>query len=165
MCHSSKCELLRLKLKLASQLSSLERFFLTRFSPVPVSGSAGAPRYSASSYGQMVRPPVFTPRLPMGPLPVPMLARPPGTGIRPMPPVLKPPPGMLLNDLAVKGLAQVAAPPEKPHTTVYVGKISSTVEDEFLRAILQVVAFSTPLLTCMGFVFELEVPYLRKMRR
>jgi RNA-binding protein 25 len=55
-----------------------------------------------------------------------------------MPPVLKPPPVMLLNDPTGKGLVQVAAPPEKPHTTVYVGKIASTVEDEFLRAILEV---------------------------
>lgn len=110
---------------------------------VLVSGSAGAPRYSAPSYAQMVRPPVFTPRPPIGPPPVPMvLARPPGAGIRPMPPVLKPPPGMLLNDLTVKGVGQIAAPPEKPHTTVYVGKISSTVEDEFLRAILEVSTFT-----------------------
>ncbi|XP_024365355.1 RNA-binding motif protein 25 isoform X3 [Physcomitrium patens] len=85
----------------------------------------------------MVRPPVFPARPPVGPPPVIMLARPPGTGIRPMPPVLKPLPGMLLNDLGAKGVGQIVAPPEKPHTTVYVGKISSTVEDDFLRATLE----------------------------
>jgi hypothetical protein len=55
-----------------------------------------------------------------------------------MPPVLKPPPGMMLNEFASKGVGQIAAPPEKPHTTVYVGKIAPTIEDEFLRAILEV---------------------------
>jgi RNA-binding protein 25 len=45
---------------------------------------------------------------------------------------------MLLNELALKGgIIQIAPAPEKPHTTVYVGKISSTVEDECLRAILE----------------------------
>lgn len=110
---------------------------LTRPCPVLVSGSAGAPRYSAPTYVPMVRPPVFTPRPPIGPPPVPMvLPRPPGP--RPMPPVLKPPPGMMLNEFASKGVGQIAAPPEKPHTTVYVGKIAPTIEDEFLRAILEV---------------------------
>lgn len=136
-----KFELTRLKLKRKSELSNLESFILTRFPPVLVSGSAGAPRYSAPPYAQMVRPPVFPARPPVGPPPVIMLARPPGTGIRPMPPVLKPLPGMLLNDLGAKGVGQIVAPPEKPHTTVYVGKISSTVEDDFLRATLEVNAF------------------------
>lgn len=103
----------------------------------PVMPPGGAPRYSAPPYAQMVRPPVFPARPPVGPPPVIMLARPPGTGIRPMPPVLKPLPGMLLNDLGAKGVGQIVAPPEKPHTTVYVGKISSTVEDDFLRATLE----------------------------
>lgn len=91
----------------------------------------------------MVRAPVFTPRPPLGPPPGPMvLGRPTGTVIRPMPPVLKPPPGMLLNELAAKGVVQITVAPEKPHTTVYVGKISSTVEDECLRAILEVCDFA-----------------------
>lgn len=122
--------------------------------PVLGSGSAGIPRYSAPPYVPMVRPPVFTPRPPVGPPPVAMvLPRPPGTGIRSMPPVLKPPPGMILNDLAAKGIGQIAAPPEKPHTTVYVGKIAPTVEDEFLRAILEVSATGSSTLTgCFVFV-------------
>lgn len=66
-----------------------------------------------------------------------VLPRPPGTGLRPVPPVLKPPPGMILSDLAGKGMGHLAPPPEKPHTTVYVGKIAPTIEDEFLRAILE----------------------------
>jgi len=45
---------------------------------------------------------------------------------------------MMLNEFASKGVGQIAAPPEKPHTTVYVGKIAPTIEDEFLRAILEV---------------------------
>lgn len=126
---------------------------LIRFFPVLVSGSAGVPRYPAPPYGQMVRPPVFSPRPPIGPPPVPMvLTRPPGTGIRPMPPVLKPLPGMLINELALKGgIIQIAPAPEKPHTTVYVGKISSTVEDECLRAILEVNAFSSLLFHVFDF--------------
>lgn len=117
---------------------------LIRCFRVVVAGSAGVPRYAAPPYGQMVRPPVYSPRPPIGPPPVQIvITRPPGTGIRPMPPVLKPLPGMLINDLTMKGgLIQIAPAPEKPHTTVYVGKISSTVEDECLRAILEVHAFS-----------------------
>lgn len=69
-----------------------------------------------------------------------------------MPPVLKPLPGMLINELALKGgIIQIAPAPEKPHTTVYVGKISSTVEDECLRAILEVNAFSSLLFHLFDF--------------
>ncbi|KAL3687938.1 hypothetical protein R1sor_014247 [Riccia sorocarpa] len=105
--------------------------------------SAGIPsRYSAPPFNSMARPPAFAPRPPLGvPPPVTMstmtLPRPPGNGLRPVAPVLKPPPGMTLTELAAKGIGQLAAPPEKPHTTVYVGKIASTVEDEFLRSLLE----------------------------
>ncbi|CAM6100095.1 unnamed protein product [Calypogeia fissa] len=101
------------------------------------------PRYSAPPFNSMAaRPSAFAPRPPLGPPPpVTMsamsLARPPGNGLRPIPPVLKPPPGMSLTELAAKGVGQLTAPPEKPHTTVYVGKIAPTIEDDFLRALLE----------------------------
>jgi hypothetical protein len=82
-----------------------------------------------------------------------VLPRPPGTGLRPVPPVLKPPPGMILSDLAGKGMGHLAPPPEKPHTTVYVGKIAPTIEDEFLRAILEVSAST---------LYAFLVPYMLK---
>ncbi|BBN09068.1 RNA-binding protein 25 [Marchantia polymorpha subsp. ruderalis] len=99
-------------------------------------------RFPAPPYNSMARPPAFVPRPPLGPPPpVTMstmtLPRPPGNGLRPVAPVLKPPLGMTLAELAAKGIGQLAAPPEKPHTTVYVGKIASTIEDEFLRALLE----------------------------
>ncbi|KAG6556371.1 hypothetical protein Mapa_002314 [Marchantia paleacea] len=107
------------------------------------SSPAGMPnRFPAPPYNSMARPPAFVPRPPLGPPPpVTMstmtLPRPPGNGLRPVAPVLKPPLGMTLAELAAKGIGQLAAPPEKPHTTVYVGKIASTIEDEFLRALLE----------------------------
>ncbi|KAL2629777.1 hypothetical protein R1flu_014463 [Riccia fluitans] len=107
------------------------------------SSTAGIPnRYTAPPFNAMARPPAFAPRPPLGvPPPVTMntmtLPRPPGNGLRPVAPVLKPPPGMTLTELAAKGIGQLAAPPEKPHTTVYVGKIASTVEDEFLRTLFE----------------------------
>jgi hypothetical protein len=121
---------------------------LTWLSPVLVSGSAGVQRYPAPPYAQLVRASVFTPRPSLGPPPGSIvLGRLPGTVIRPMPPVLKPLPGMLLNEHVAKGVVQITVVPEKPHTTVYVGKISSTVEDECLRAILEV---SDPTLFFIG---------------
>ncbi|XP_024530291.1 RNA-binding protein 25 isoform X3 [Selaginella moellendorffii] len=59
-------------------------------------------------------------------------ARPPVGGMRPLP-VLKPP-GM--PDMSAKPIFG-AGPYEKPFTTVYVGKIAPTIEDAFLRNVLQ----------------------------
>jgi hypothetical protein len=69
-----------------------------------------------------------------------------------MPPVLKPPPGMSLTELAAKGVGQLTAPPEKPHTTVYVGKIAPTIEDDFLRALLEVCMQEHAADTYLGFM-------------
>lgn len=72
----------------------------------------------------MVRP-LFHPRPPgaMG-----VLQRPPIPGVRPMIlPLVRPP-------LIVPSITPV----EKPLTTVYVGKISPTVENDFILSLLQV---------------------------
>lgn len=84
--------------------------------------SAGLARYP-SPY-PMFRP-GFTPR-PMPPLGViSQLPRPPIPGVRPsVTPVARP-------------LGPIAAPPEKPQTTVYVGKIAPTVDNDFLLSILR----------------------------
>ncbi|XP_044492125.1 RNA-binding protein 25-like isoform X2 [Mangifera indica] len=88
----------------------------------------GLPRYPAP-YPAMVRP-VFPPR-PPGPVGVlPGVARPPVPGIagvRPIiPPVVRP-----------TGFP-VGTPAEKPETTVYVGKIASTADNDFMLSLLQV---------------------------
>ncbi|XP_059445549.1 LOW QUALITY PROTEIN: RNA-binding motif protein 25 [Corylus avellana] len=87
----------------------------------------GIPRYP-SPYTAMVRPP-FPPRLPGAIGVLPAVSRPPipgVPGVRPiMPPVVRPafvPPVTLA---------------EKPQTTVYVGKIASTVENNFMLSLLQ----------------------------
>lgn len=87
---------------------------------------AGIPRYPPP-YGTMVRP-VYPPRLP-GAINVLPVSRPPVAGIpsiRPIiPPVVRPvvPPSV--------------TPAEKQHTTVYIGKIAPTVENEFMLSLLK----------------------------
>ncbi|WOK92057.1 RNA-binding protein 25 isoform X2 [Canna indica] len=85
----------------------------------------GMPRYP-SPYPTMIRP-----GFPMRPIPptgvIPQLQRPPIPNIRGLPPVVSP---------VIRPAVPIAAPTEKPQTTVYVGKIASTVENEFLLSIL-----------------------------
>ncbi|XP_073001183.1 RNA-binding motif protein 25 isoform X1 [Typha latifolia] len=83
----------------------------------------GVPRYPGP-YPAMFRP-GFPPRPipPMGVIP-----RPPIPGIRGIPPVVTP---------AVRPVIPIVPPAEKPQTTVYVGKIASTVDNEFLLSILR----------------------------
>lgn len=88
---------------------------------------AGIARYSAP-YASVVRLPVFPP-CPPGVLPIiPPLSRPPMPGAHGAPPVVRP-------------IVPIIAPAEKPQTTVYVGKIAPTVDDDFLLPVLRV--FST----------------------
>ncbi|XP_022632114.1 RNA-binding protein 25 isoform X1 [Vigna radiata var. radiata] len=86
----------------------------------------GIPRYPPP-YGTMIRP-VFPPR-PPGAVNIPPISRPPVAGIptvRPIiPPVVRP------------MVAPSATPAEKPQNTVYIGKIASTVENEFMLSLLQ----------------------------
>ncbi|CAA2982190.1 RNA-binding protein 25 [Olea europaea subsp. europaea] len=82
----------------------------------------GVLRYP-SPYAPMIRP-AFLPR-PMGFIP-PML-RPPVTGIR----------GPITSPSIRLPAAQSVTPKEKPQTTVYVGKISTTVENDFILSLLQ----------------------------
>ncbi|XP_068468111.1 RNA-binding motif protein 25 isoform X2 [Phaseolus vulgaris] len=86
----------------------------------------GMPRYPPP-YGTMVRP-VFPPR-PPGAVNIPPISRPPVAGIptvRPIiPPVVRP------------MVAPSVTPAEKPQNTVYIGKIASTVENEFMLSLLQ----------------------------
>ncbi|XP_062159370.1 RNA-binding motif protein 25 isoform X4 [Alnus glutinosa] len=76
----------------------------------------------------MVRPP-FPPRPPGAIGVLPAVSRPPipgVPGVRPiMPPVVRP------------AFVPPVTPAEKPQTTVYVGKIASTVENEFMLSLLQ----------------------------
>ncbi|KAJ7558136.1 hypothetical protein O6H91_04G025800 [Diphasiastrum complanatum] len=99
------------------------------------------PRYSAPSFSPIGRPPIFTPRPPLGSpiatLRSMTLQRPPVSGMRLIAPILKPPPGVVPQDAIAKGATSVVVSLEKPHTTVYVGKIATTVEDEFLRPLLE----------------------------
>ncbi|KAI3467514.1 hypothetical protein Pfo_024177 [Paulownia fortunei] len=83
----------------------------------------GVPRYP-SPYAPMIRP-AFPPRPLIGVMPP--LARPPVVGIRGpiIPPVVRPP--------AIPSVMSA----EKPQTTVYVGKISTTVENDFMLSLLQ----------------------------
>ncbi|CAA6670646.1 unnamed protein product [Spirodela intermedia] len=59
---------------------------------------------------------------------IPQLSRPPIQGIRGIPPLVAP---------VVRPAVPIVAPAEKPQTTVYVGKIASTVENEFLESLLR----------------------------
>ncbi|QCD90627.1 RNA-binding protein 25 isoform X1 [Vigna unguiculata] len=96
------------------------------YAPAPTVTPAGIPRYPPP-YGTMVRP-VFPPR-PPGAVNIPPISRPPVAGIptvRPIiPPVVRP------------MVAPSATPAEKPQNTVYIGKIASTVENEFMLSLLQ----------------------------
>ncbi|XP_048503385.1 RNA-binding motif protein 25 isoform X3 [Beta vulgaris subsp. vulgaris] len=85
--------------------------------------TAGVVRYP---YMPMGRPP-FLPRpgVPVGT--VPPLPRPPFLGLRPpmTPPIVRPP------------VVPIVAPVEKPQTTVYVGKIAPSVENDFIHSLLE----------------------------
>lgn len=115
------------------------------FFTVLVSAAGGMPRFSAPGFSSLPHSQGYPPR------PHPQLGPPPGllntnisvprpvnNGVRPHPPVLKPPSAMSLSELAAKGVGQLVAPLEKAHTTVYVGKISQTVEDDVVRYVLEV---------------------------
>uniref|UniRef100_A0A1D1ZAQ2 RNA-binding protein 25 n=1 Tax=Anthurium amnicola TaxID=1678845 RepID=A0A1D1ZAQ2_9ARAE len=92
-----------------------------------ISVSAGIPRYHAP-YPTMVRA-GFPPRPPGAPIGIiPPLSRPPIHGIRGIPSIIPP---------VVRPAVPIVAPTEKPQTTVYVGKIASTVENEFLESLLR----------------------------
>ncbi|XP_042064055.1 RNA-binding protein 25-like isoform X10 [Salvia splendens] len=94
----------------------------TKVQCLPVICSAGVPHYP-SPYAQMLRP-AFPSRPLVGVMPP--LARPPVIGIRGpiVPPVVRP-------------ITPNATSAEDPQTTVYVGKISSTVENDFMLSLLQ----------------------------
>ncbi|XP_031263131.1 RNA-binding protein 25 isoform X1 [Pistacia vera] len=88
----------------------------------------GLPRYPAP-YPAMVRP-VFPPR-PPGPVGVlPAVARPPVPGIAGVRPIIPP----VVRPAVFPG----GTPAEKPETTVYVGKIASTADNDFMLSLLQV---------------------------
>ncbi|KAJ4974056.1 hypothetical protein NE237_007230 [Protea cynaroides] len=84
----------------------------------------GIPRFPVP-YPAMIRP-AFPPRPPGAVGVFPPLSRPPVPGVRPpiVPPVLRP-------------VVSILPPTEKPQTTVYVGKIASTVENEFMLSLLR----------------------------
>lgn len=84
---------------------------------------AGILRYP-SSYAPMVRPP-YPPR-PGAVAVMPPLSRPPIGGLRA--PVIP---------LGVRAVTPVVIPAEKPQTTVFVGKIASAVENDFMLSLLQ----------------------------
>ncbi|OVA18547.1 RNA recognition motif domain [Macleaya cordata] len=86
----------------------------------------GIPRYP-TPYPSMVRP-AFPPRPPGAIGVLPPLSRPPVPGIRGVPPIIQP---------VVRPLVPIVAPTEKPQTTVYVGKIASTVENDFMLSLLR----------------------------
>lgn len=79
-------------------------------------------------YPGMVRP-TFPPRPPAPTVMFPPLSRPPNPAIRGVPSVGPP---------VVRPLIPVVAPTEKPQTTVYVGKIAPTAENDFMLSILRV---------------------------
>ncbi|XP_021895806.1 RNA-binding protein 25 [Carica papaya] len=100
-------------------LTSLHRYLFSVY--------AGFPRYS-SPYPAMVRP-VFPPRPPGAVGVLPAVARPfvPGIpGVRPIiSPIIRP------------AVVPIVTPADKPQTTVYVGKIAPTVENDFMLSLLQ----------------------------
>ncbi|CAI0462553.1 unnamed protein product [Linum tenue] len=104
----------------------------------------GMPRYP-SPYPAMIRP-IFSPRPPGAPVVLPMTRPlvPTIPGVRPIiPPIIRP-------------VIPSVTPAEKPQTTVYVGKISPTVENDFMLSLLQVcdkvVFFDFMLLVCVSFL-------------
>ncbi|XP_043723324.1 RNA-binding protein 25 isoform X2 [Telopea speciosissima] len=84
----------------------------------------GIPRFP-TPYPAMVRP-AFPPHPPGVIGVLPPLSRPPIPGIRPpiVPPVVRP-------------VVSIVPPTEKPQTTVYVGKIAATVENDFMHSLLR----------------------------
>lgn len=77
--------------------------------------------------------PGFPPR-PIPPVGViPQLPRPPVPGIRSVPPIVTP---------MVRPVVPIVPPTEKPQTTVYIGKIAPTVDNEFLLSVLRVTLLS-----------------------
>ncbi|KAK9117098.1 hypothetical protein Sjap_016045 [Stephania japonica] len=70
----------------------------------------------------------FPPRPPGAIGVIPPLSRPPVPGIRGVPPIVPP---------VVRPVIPIVAPTEKPQTTVYVGKISPTVENDFMLSLLR----------------------------
>ncbi|XP_061359540.1 RNA-binding motif protein 25-like isoform X2 [Gastrolobium bilobum] len=99
-----------------SNISSIDVFLLC----------SGISRYPPP-YGTMVRP-IYPPR-PPGAVNVIPVSRPPVAGVPPvrpiMPPVVRP------------AVAPSVTPAEMPQTTVYVGRIAPTVENEFMLSLLQ----------------------------
>ncbi|KAF9623036.1 hypothetical protein IFM89_036017 [Coptis chinensis] len=89
------------------------------YSPIP---PPGIPRYP-TTYTPMVRP-AYPPRMPGAIGMLQPLVRPPIPGIRGVPPVVRP-------------VVPIVPPTEKPQTTVYVGKIASTVENDFILTLLR----------------------------
>lgn len=89
--------------------------------------SAGVPRYPMP-YPGIIRPP-FPPRPPAAIGVIPPLSRPPVPTIRGAPPIVTP---------VVRPVIPIVPPTEKPQTTVYVGKIAATVENDFLLSLLRV---------------------------
>lgn len=103
------------------------------------------PRYPPP-YGTMVRP-SFPPRPPGAVNVLPAVSRPPVAGIPPVRPVIPP--------VVRPVVAPSITPADKPQTTVYIGKIASTVENEFMLSLLQVnfnIFFGFPVqeLVCLG---------------
>ena len=82
-----------------------------------------------SPFPAMVRP-MFTPRPPGGLGILPVAPRPPGPlGIPGVRPIISP---------IIRPAVPSATPAEKPQTTVYVGKIAPTVENDFMLSLLRV---------------------------
>ncbi|KAK7309497.1 hypothetical protein RJT34_06274 [Clitoria ternatea] len=87
---------------------------------------AGIPRFPPP-YGTVVRP-VYPPRAP-GALNIPPVSRPPVAGFPAVRPVIPP----VIRPVVVPSVT----PAEKPQTTVYIGKIAPTVENEFMLSLLK----------------------------
>ncbi|XP_020578893.1 RNA-binding protein 25 isoform X2 [Phalaenopsis equestris] len=87
----------------------------------------GVPRYPGP-YPATIRPGFpFRPMSPFGA--VPQVPRLPVLGVRPIPPMVTP---------IVRPVVPILPPTEKPQTTVYVGKIASTVDNDFLLSLLRI---------------------------
>ncbi|KAG0467605.1 hypothetical protein HPP92_019185 [Vanilla planifolia] len=87
----------------------------------------GVPRYPGP-YPAMVRP--GYPLRPMPPVGViPQVSRIPMLGMRPLPPMVTP---------VVRPVVPILPPTEKPQTTVYVGKIAPTVDNDSLLSLLRI---------------------------
>lgn len=107
-----------------SSLPTLSDAFARCFSFV----CAGVPRFP-SPYPAMIRGP-FPPRPPGAMGMVPAMPRPPIPGIpgvRPIiPPVVRP------------AVLPSVTPAEKPQTTIYIGRIAQSVDNDFMLSLLQV---------------------------